>query len=445
MPAPYQYQNSSGPDFGYRPVDMSGFQNAFLQGIGQRNTVANMEKQNAFNMAAVERDRINSQNDQLYQMQLAKDEEQRKYELMQARVKDETDKDRMAAEEYMKAPTKEGFVKLSINRPNVVQAMKPILDSMNENEKTTAFTTMIKASTALDNKQPEIAERVLDEAKAAYGNAGNQKQVKLIDDLKEQMKANPQNAKALFTMYSTALSPEFGSMQSAQLKQQQGLNQANLEANKTIAETNEKLATTAKINSDIKMLPPAVQKLVDDNVEKSISEKDDSLRTADLANRIETGIKSGGVVAKGWSALKNISGFEGTEEQLKTEYNALRSKITMSALPPGPATDKDIILAMSGTPDTNASPETIASFLRGVSKLRAYESKLSEAKSVWFENNKGLGKSPKEIEIFGLKSKPNETFIQFKDRVGKDLLVPTQTPQAQEVAPVVPFKIIGKK
>jgi hypothetical protein len=243
----------------------------------------------------------------------------------------------------------------------------------------------------------------------------------IIDNTEKLKNMNADDQAVMLSGVVERLDPEI----LVRAKERAGIKKTESEAKETDAKT---LATQGEeLRAQVSELPAPVQKLVNDNVEASLTADADSKRTLDLASRIETGIASdsGGLLSKGWSALKTASGFEGTEEQLKTEYNVLRSKITMSNLPPGVATDKDVALAMSGTPGPDARPATLASFLRGVSKLRAYDSRLAQAKSIWFTENKHLGKAKGPIEIFGTKSKKDETFIEFSKRAGDAFTVPT--------------------
>jgi hypothetical protein len=331
--------------------------------------------------------------------------------------------------------------------PELENHFKPIIENMSAREKDEAISVGSRVYAAVHNKDFSSADKILDLQIEAYKNNGREAESQSMVQIKDLLAKNPSTAMTTIGLFlaSSMGREKFAenferfekldpSIKKIQAETNKSVGDETRAANSALTDKAAKEAATKKVLSDIgvdeakmNMLPESVQKLVNENVEDSLVADADSKRTLDLASRIETGISSdsGGLSSKGWSALKTASGFEGTEEQLKTEYNVLRSKITMSNLPPGVATDKDVALAMSGTPGPDARPSTLASFLRGVSKLRAYDSRLAQAKSIWFNENKHLGKAKGEIEIFGTKSKPNETFIEFTKRAGGDFIVPT--------------------
>lgn len=75
---------------------------------------------------------------------------------------------------------------------------------------------------------------------------------------------------------------------------------------------------------------------------------------------------------------------------LYAEWEAIRNKIAISNLPPGPASDPDIRLVLRPTPGANANANYIASFLRGMSKLKAIEAAQTKAKLDYIRANQDL-------------------------------------------------------
>ena len=88
-----------------------------------------------------------------------------------------------------------------------------------------------------------------------------------------------------------------------------------------------------------------------------------------------------GVVASLSEFAKSALGTEDAVTQLRTNYNAVRASQAVNNLPPGPASDKDIALALSGFPKPNASPKTIVSFLRGSAKLARADAAYNQFKA----------------------------------------------------------------
>ncbi|MGB1373823.1 MAG: hypothetical protein ACPG6R_11925 [Aequoribacter sp.] len=86
---------------------------------------------------------------------------------------------------------------------------------------------------------------------------------------------------------------------------------------------------------------------------------------------------SAGAFATSGEALKSIVGSQDAETLLRKQYASLRSSQAVKNLPPGVASDKDIALALEGFLPTNADPIAIASFLRGMAKLSAFDESFS--------------------------------------------------------------------
>ena len=89
--------------------------------------------------------------------------------------------------------------------------------------------------------------------------------------------------------------------------------------------------------------------------------------------------------------IKGIAGSEDIETLLRVQAQALRISVAVSNLPPGPASDKDVKLVLSGTLPNNADPATLASYARGIAKLATKESKFHSDQSAWISKYKDAG------------------------------------------------------
>lgn len=101
----------------------------------------------------------------------------------------------------------------------------------------------------------------------------------------------------------------------------------------------------------------------------------------------------GGLAATASETLKDILGSQDEVTNLRKRFNAIRASQSVTNLPPGPASDKDIALALSGFPKETANASQIISFLRGQAKLARIDEKYNEFKAEFIaENNsvKGL-------------------------------------------------------
>ena len=87
--------------------------------------------------------------------------------------------------------------------------------------------------------------------------------------------------------------------------------------------------------------------------------------------------------------FKEWMGTEDNKTQLIKAYEGLVSKMTGEALPPGSASDVDVQLARKQFLPANASPEQIASWLRGYAKLQAAQAVFEREKAMYLSENKG--------------------------------------------------------
>lgn len=89
-------------------------------------------------------------------------------------------------------------------------------------------------------------------------------------------------------------------------------------------------------------------------------------------------------------SVKDFFGNQGGEEQLRTEYTQVLQSGVLSSLPPGAASDRDIIEAKKGWPNEYSNPDMVASFLRGMAKLSAIASEQAAQKAKWIGDTKNL-------------------------------------------------------
>mgnify|MGYP007007271737 FL=1 len=101
---------------------------------------------------------------------------------------------------------------------------------------------------------------------------------------------------------------------------------------------------------------------------------------------------------------------------MRQEYTRLMSQGVMKMLPPGPASDKDVALAREGFPKANADSAYLASFLRGMAKISAFDAALNNAKSEWVAANKSMRPAVADQEIYGVKVPRGATFSDFSSQ-----------------------------
>jgi hypothetical protein len=177
----------------------------------------------------------------------------------------------------------------------------------------------------------------------------------------------------------------------------------------------EKLSNIQKNLNDV---PADTRKLINESAVTAATSKQSADQFNDLAKRLEAEGGGYGVFSSASDFLKKGAGFQGGMTQLRQEYIRLRNTAAIKSLPPGPATDRDIALALKGFPGENASAGDLSSFLRGMAKLQDIDAAVGNAKTDWLAQNNGVLTRAKNTFVAGdYSTKPGETFNDFTQRV----------------------------
>lgn len=108
----------------------------------------------------------------------------------------------------------------------------------------------------------------------------------------------------------------------------------------------------------------------------AVQASNEAARMGGLAERFDSDLMTGAWQGYGgnfgeWA--KRAVGGENEVSALRTEYEQFKNRSVINDLPPGVASDRDIAIAMRGWPTATADPEYVASYLRGMQKLRVVE------------------------------------------------------------------------
>jgi hypothetical protein len=193
----------------------------------------------------------------------------------------------------------------------------------------------------------------------------------------------------------------------------------NLDQQTTAATVAEKLSSIQKNLNDI---PSDTRKLINESAVTAATAKQSADQFNDLAKRLDASGGGYGVFSSASDFLKKGAGFQGGMTQLRQEYTRLRNTAAIKSLPPGPATDKDIAMALKGFPSDNASATDLSAFLRGMAKLQDVDASISNAKTDWLAQNNGTLTRAKGTFVAGdYSTKPGETFNDFAQRIVGDV------------------------
>lgn len=109
----------------------------------------------------------------------------------------------------------------------------------------------------------------------------------------------------------------------------------------------------------------------------------------DVASRLEAaaGKLPNGWQSKGEELIKEVFGTQDDYTILRRDIQKQINANVLQALPPGPATDRDISEAKKGFPPADANAETLASYFRGVAKAQERKAAFEEFKARWASEN----------------------------------------------------------
>jgi hypothetical protein len=361
------------------------------------------------------------------------------------------------------------YAGLMTKYPQIAEQLGKGWGVLNEQQKQTKLNQAGQVYSALQAGKPDIAANYLTDIVSAAKNSGDQQGAAAAQTMLDHINDDPEAAKASVGMMlvSQAGPEKFGeafSKFNAENRAQQlapaDLRTANAKAgtaeaeekikseeSKVAAEANrlgllktkseianinsqiterskrlaldqDRLATETalklkELNQKSTELGADARKLVNDSVVASVAADNSAQKMVDLADRLETSGAASGIGAKGMELYKSITGNQDAVSQLRQEYTRLRSTQVSKMLPPGPASDKDIQLALQGFPSENANPKMMASFVRGMAKLSNYESAVESAKSEWVNSVGHLGRPKTDIVVGGTKVPAGTTFADF--------------------------------
>ncbi len=347
--------------------------------------------------------------------------------------------------------TGEDYAKLTMKYPQMADHFKKSWDMLDSAQQQSQLDHVSQVHAALTNNKTDIATKLLEDQAVALENSGKTDEATNARNMAEFIRLNPQAARAATGLkLSSIMGPEkfattfstLGAEQRASEEQPYKVMSSAADAETKIVEAanaetkvnleNEKLQADIgnmksiigeridrlgldkdKLTSDVKMklyelgqtsskMDADTKKLVNDSVIASTTAAAaaDSMDT--LATKFETMDIPAGLKGRAYEGLKSATGNQNAVTSLRQEYSRIRSSQVSKMLPPGAASDKDIALAMSGFPSETSDPQTMASFLRGMSKLSRYESAQSDAKAQWVNAVGSLGNAKQDIEINGV-------------------------------------------
>lgn len=352
-------------------------------------------------------------------------------------------------------PTAKDFATITTKYPALAEHFKNTWSMMSQDQQQTRLGQTSQVLAALNAGKPDIAKQLLDEQAAAAKNSGDEEGAKHASTMSQLVAMNPATAQtSVGLMLSSILGPDkFTSTFSTLAKLPGEVRQGNATATQKEYEarnTPQRLDLEArykgaeirnldsqvgeraarlgldrdKLQSETELklyelgqkagqLDDGARKLINDSTVASVAADQSSGQMLDLAGRIEKQGGGYGAFSSASEWIKQATGNQDAMSQMRQEYTRLRNNQALKMLPPGPASDKDIQVAMKGFPPDNADSATMASFLRGMAKMNQYTAVTENAKSEWVNAVGHLGKPKTDINIDGVNVPAGSTFTDF--------------------------------
>ncbi len=105
---------------------------------------------------------------------------------------------------------------------------------------------------------------------------------------------------------------------------------------------------------------------------------------------VEAESLTSGLLSSGQELFKRVLGSQDRISELRIKLKGVITRASVGNLPPGPATDKDIQLVLSGEIPANANAATVISYLNGLKKITEYDRDYAQ-KKVEYMSNPTLG------------------------------------------------------
>lgn len=352
-------------------------------------------------------------------------------------------------------PTAKDFAAITTKYPTLAEHFKNTWSMMSQDQQQTRLGQVSQVLAALNAGKPDIAKQLLDEQAAAARNAGDEEGAKNASTMSQLVAMNPATAQtSVGLMLSSILGPEkftstFSTLAKLPGEVRQGnatATQKEYEARNTPqrldlenrykaaeirnldSQVGERAARLGldrdKLQSETELklyelgqkagqLDDGARKLINDSTVASVAADQSSGQMLDLANRLDKTGAGYGAFSTASEWLKQATGNQDALTQMRQEYTRLRNNQALKMLPPGPASDKDIQVAMKGFPPDNADSATMASFLRGMAKMNQYTAVTENAKAEWVNAVGHLGKAKTDINVDGVNVPAGSTFTDF--------------------------------
>lgn len=349
---------------------------------------------------------------------------------------------------YAQKPTAQGAAQLALKYPKQAEAIGGYFKTLDSERQKAELQFGNQVYGALQGGRADIATQLLEQRVAGLKNSGQdyQDEQVYLDQLKNDPQKGSQAVMAMLGYGLASLDQKFAENHTKLQTLPADIAAKNAQAAKDMAEASaipvreetnrlninsqiqeraarlmldedrlasETEAKLADLESKRGALGDSGIKIVNDSTAAAVAADMAAGQSLDLADRLEKEGGGYGAFSSASEWLKKSTGNQDAMSAMRQEYTRLRNSIAVKSLPAGPATDKDIELALKGIPPETADARTMASFLRGVAKIQQREAVLESAKAEWANSVGHLGKAKSDIEVDGRKVAAGMSFTDF--------------------------------
>jgi len=401
---------------------------------------------------------------QLYQQQQALDMQRQKAEQeaqMQAQQAARAAEFRAA---FGQASTPQEKAALASQFPEMLDTIKSAV-GMDQELKTQAIGEIGMQMTALANDPAAAAEYVRQNADvlSSLGPAFDPGRIL------QQLETNPQGLVQTADMLTmAALGPEkyqeiVGQREDRSIRQQgqaiqmrgqdiQMRGQDITARGQQIAQQNAQLAAASRIEaarmrqegSGFPDLSVNMEKALDTAIVNATSAENEAAKMEALAERYMATDMPGGRAAQFSEWFKQQTGTEDDISALRAQYLSIKNSRIIESLPTGPATDRDVEIFSRGFPTDFANKEYIASWMRGMAKVKRAEAEMNNFRAEWISQNGNPGQNRRPFEYNGVQIDQGESLKKAFDRyIEQNPPWQTQTPGFSQGANTAPAQSGG--
>lgn len=361
----------------------------------------------------------------------------------------------LATFSQLQNPGAKEYASLMTRYPSLAEHFKKGWDVLNADQQQNKLTQATQVYAAMQSGRGDVASGLLKQQAQAMRNAGNEQDARAAETMAQFIEMDPQSAKTTAGLVlSSIMGPEkfattfqtLGTEQRSTDQAPADLKKKEADATKAAAEASvapqkaqadlenvvsqtterfgrlgldrDKLATETKLklaelNQKANTLDDGSRKLLNESAAAATGADAAAAQMLSLADRLEQAGGGYGAAGKAAEWLAGVTGKQDAMTGLRQEYVRLRNSAAIKSLPPGPATDKDIALALKGFPDETADAKFMASFMRGMAKIQQREAATESAKAEWVGAVGHLGKPKADIEIEGIKVPAGTSYVEF--------------------------------